>query len=248
MVAGPFLSDERTTGGQYAAFRNGYQPLALYDSMGTAENQGAERMRTLLVATHNPGKIREYRDLLADLPIAVTWLDQQGVTHEVDETGTTFVENASLKAAEYAALTGLWTWADDSGLEVDALNGEPGVYSARYGGPGLSDRDRYLRLLARLRDIPPAARTARFRCVVAIAAPGGPVYSVEGVVEGMIVDEPRGDLGFGYDPVFFMPEHNATMAELLPAVKNRISHRARASADARKLLAQMIADHAWEEG
>ena len=197
-------------------------------------------MRTLLVATHNQGKIREYRDLLAGLPIAVTWLDQEGVTLEVEETGTTFVENACLKAAQYADLTGLWTWADDSGLEVDALGGEPGVYSARYGGPGLSDRDRYLRLLAALRDRPDAPRTARFRCVVAIAAPGGPIYTVEGAVEGLIVDEPRGEMGFGYDPVFYVPEFGVTMAELPPGVKNRISHRGLASANAAKLLAVLL--------
>jgi XTP/dITP diphosphohydrolase len=197
-------------------------------------------MHTLLVATHNLGKIREYRSLLADLPLNVTWLDQEGVTMEVDETGTTFVENASLKAEQYARLTGLWTWADDSGLEVDALGGEPGVYSARYGGPGLSDRDRYQRLLVALRELPGAPRTARFRCVVAIAAPGGPIYTVEGVVEGEIVDEPRGDFGFGYDPVFFMPAYGATMAELAPSIKNRISHRGQASVSAARLLAALI--------
>lgn len=197
-------------------------------------------MRTLLVATHNQGKIREYRDLLADLPIAVTWLDQEGVTLEVEETGATFMENACLKAEQYANLTGLWTWADDSGLEVDALGGEPGVYSARYGGPGLSDRDRYLRLLDTLNKVPDAPRTARFRCVVAIAAPGGPIYTVEGVVEGLIVDEPRGELGFGYDPVFFVPDHGVTMAELPPSLKNRISHRGLASASAARLLAALL--------
>jgi XTP/dITP diphosphohydrolase len=197
-------------------------------------------MRTLLVATHNQGKIREYRSLLADLPLAVTWLDQEGVTFEVEETGSTFGENASLKALQYANLTGLWTWADDSGLEVDALGGAPGVLSARYGGPGLSDRDRYLRLLAALRDLPGAARTARFRCVVAIATPGGPVYTVEGVVEGEIVDQPRGDWGFGYDPVFYLPAQGATMAELPPGVKNRISHRGQAAANAAKLLAVLL--------
>lgn len=197
-------------------------------------------MRTLLVATHNQGKIREYRDLLAGLPIAVTWLDQEGVTLEVEETGATFTENACLKAEQYANLTGLWTWADDSGLEVDALGGEPGVYSARYGGPGLSDRDRYLRLLDALHSLPDAPRTARFRCVVAIAAPGGPIYTVEGAVEGLIVDEPRGELGFGYDPVFYVPDYRATMAELPPGVKNRISHRGLASASAARLLAALL--------
>ena len=197
-------------------------------------------MRTLLVATHNMGKIREYRDLLADLPLALTWLDQEGVTLEVDETGSTFAENACLKAQQYADLTGLWTWADDSGLEVDALDGEPGVLSARYGGPGLNDRDRYLRLLANLAERPGAPRSARFRCVVAIATPGGPVYTVDGTVEGVIVEEPRGEWGFGYDPVFYVPEYGLTMAELSPAVKNRISHRGQASASAARLLAALL--------
>jgi XTP/dITP diphosphohydrolase len=201
-------------------------------------------MRKLLVATHNQGKIREYRDLLADLPLSITWLDQEGVTQDVEETGTTFTENASLKARSYADLTGLWTWADDSGLEVDALGGQPGVYSARYGGPGLNDRDRYLRLLANLAEqlaaLPDAPRSARFRCVVAIAAPGGPIYTVEGAIEGVIVDEPRGEWGFGYDPVFFVPEQGLTMAELPPGVKNRISHRGLASASAARLLAALL--------
>lgn len=197
-------------------------------------------MRTLLVATHNQGKVREYRHLLANLPLSITWLDQEGVTWEVEETGATFQENACLKAEQYANLTGLLTWADDSGLEVDALGGQPGVLSARYGGPGLNDRDRYLRLLSALADLPAAPRTARFRCVVAIAAPGGPVYAVEGSVEGMIVDEPRGQNGFGYDPVFYLPEHGLTMAELSTAVKNRISHRGVASANAAKLLAALL--------
>ena len=198
-------------------------------------------MRTLLIATHNQGKIREYRGLLAELPLAVTWLDEEGVTFEVDETGVTFTENAALKAATYARLTGLWTWADDSGLEVDALGGRPGVFSARYGGPGLSDRERYLRLLEELAPIPLAERTGRFRCVVAIATPGGPIYTAEGAVEGLIVDEARGEHGFGYDPVFFVPEYGATLAELLPPVKNRISHRAVAAANAAKLLSVLLA-------
>ncbi len=197
-------------------------------------------MHTLLVATHNQGKLREYRSLLADLPLRITWLAQEGVTLEVEETGATFMENACLKAAQYANLTGLWTWADDSGLEVDALGGQPGVYSARYGGAGLDDNDRCLRLLDALQAVPDAPRTARFRCVVAIAVPGGPVYTAEGTVEGLIGDELRGEFGFGYDPLFFIPEQAATMAELLPGVKNRISHRALASAHAAKLLAALL--------
>jgi XTP/dITP diphosphohydrolase len=207
--------------------------------MGAAKNR-VELMRKLLVATHNQGKIREYRDLLADLPLTVTWLDEERVSFDVDETGDTFVENATLKASTYARHTGLLTWADDSGLEVDALGGRPGVYSARFGGPGLSDRDRFQKLLLELRDVPYAHRTARFRCVVAIAVPGGPVYTVHGAVEGYIIEQPRGDFGFGYDPVFLIPEQGVTMAELPPATKNRISHRAIAALNARKVLAALL--------
>jgi XTP/dITP diphosphohydrolase len=194
----------------------------------------------LLVATHNRGKILEYRALLSDLPLAVTWLDEQGIAENVEETGATFAENACLKAAAYAQRTGLWTWADDSGLEVDALDGRPGVYSARYGGPGLSDADRYRRLLAELAAIAPEQRTARFRCVVALAIPGGPIYTAEAAVEGLIVDAPRGAHGFGYDPVFFVPDQQRTMAELEPAIKNRISHRGRAAVEARKIIVSLL--------
>ncbi len=194
----------------------------------------------LLVATHNRGKILEYRALLSDLPLAVTWLDEQGIVEDVEETGATFVANASLKAAAYAQLTGLWTWADDSGLEVDALDGRPGVYSARYGGPGLSDADRYRRLLAELAAIAPEQRTARFHCVVALAVPGGPIYTAEAAIEGLIVDDPRGAHGFGYDPVFFIPDQQRTMAELEPAIKNRISHRGRAAVEARKIIVSLL--------
>ena len=197
-------------------------------------------MQKLLVATHNRGKILEYRALLSDLPLAVTWLDEEHIATDVAETGSTFTENACLKAETYAQLSGLWTWADDSGLEVDALAGRPGVYSARYGGAGLSDADRYRRLLAELAETPPLQRTARFRCVVAIALPGGPVYTTEAAVEGLIVDAPRGEHGFGYDPVFFIPDHQRTMAELEPALKNRISHRAVAAVAARKLIMSLL--------
>ena len=149
--------------------------------------------------------------------------------------------NALLKAPSYASLTGLWTWADDSGLEVDALDGRPGVLSARYGGPGLSDRDRYLKLLGELSAVPAQERTARFHCVVAIALPDGHTFTADGAVEGIIVDEPRGEHGFGYDPVFYVPDQRATMAELSNAVKNAISHRAVAASRAKILLQELLA-------
>jgi XTP/dITP diphosphohydrolase len=195
----------------------------------------------LLIATHNAGKIREYEALLADLPLTITSLRAEGIDQDVEETGATFAENARLKAETYAAWSGLWTWADDSGLEVDVLDGAPGVYSARYGGPGLSDRQRYERLLAALRPFPPATWTARFRCVVALALPPAATLLSEATVEGMITEPPRGEHGFGYDPVFLVPAYHATMAELPATVKNQISHRAKAAAKARQQLAQFMA-------
>lgn len=201
--------------------------------------------RKLLIATHNPGKVREYRALLADLPLEVTYLDAEGITVEVDETGETFAENALLKARAYAEMTGLLTWADDSGLEVDALGGEPGVWSARYGAPAArNDADRYRLLLTRLAEVPDAERTARFHCVVALAWPDGRVQTVDGACEGRIAHAPRGDNGFGYDPVFLVADtgYTQTMAELDSAHKNTISHRGRASQAAREALARLLAD------
>jgi XTP/dITP diphosphohydrolase len=199
-------------------------------------------LRKLLIATHNPGKVREYRDLLADLPLEVTYLDAEGITREVDETGATMEENARLKAREYAQLSGLWTWADDSGLEVDALGGAPGVYSARYAGAGKTDADRYRKLLDALTGVPWEGRTARFRCAVALATPEGALRVTEGVCEGVIAFGPAGTNGFGYDPVFYMPEHNATMAQLPQEVKNQVSHRARASQKALAVLGEMVGE------
>jgi XTP/dITP diphosphohydrolase len=197
-------------------------------------------MQQVLIATHNQGKLREFRQLLADLDLAVTDLDAQRITHDVEETGTTFAENAILKARAYAEMSGLLTWSDDSGLEVDALGGRPGVYSARYGGPGLSPRDRYLLLLDELRAYPRDQWTARFRCVVALVLPDGTLHTVEDTLEGMITDQPAGDYGFGYDPIFYLPEYNATLAELSPDIKNQISHRGKASRAAKRLLQHLL--------
>ncbi len=197
-------------------------------------------MRKLLVATHNLGKVREYQDLLADLPLDITYLDAEGITFEVDETGDTFTANAVLKAQAYAAASGLWTWADDSGLEVAALNGGPGVFSARYAGPGASDADRYHKLLGALAGVPWDARSARFCCVVALATPAGQVRTAFGECSGIIAFGPAGHNGFGFDPVFYLPEHGCTMAQLPPEVKNQISHRARAARAASVVLAGML--------
>lgn len=185
-------------------------------------------MRKLLVASNNPGKLKEYADLLDRLPVTLTSPVQEGLSLAVDESGATFAENAILKARAYAEASGLLTLADDSGLEVDALDGAPGVRSARYAGEGASDEDRYRLLLRNLAGVPQEKRTARFRCVVAVATPQGKVHTAEGRCEGIIGFEPRGTHGFGYDPAFYLPDRGQTMAELPPTVKNRISHRGRA--------------------
>ncbi len=201
----------------------------------------------LLIATGNPGKMREYADLLAGLPFELVSLRDLGITHEVDETGDTFSENAWLKASEYAVISGLLTLADDSGLEVDALSGEPGVRSARYGGDSChSDQDRVEFLLKNMKDVPWEERGARFRCVIAIALPGGEkptlVAQAEGFVAGMIQYQPQGDDGFGYDPVFYLPEYDKTVAQLPSDVKNRISHRAHAAKQAMEALKSLTAE------
>ena len=190
-------------------------------------------MMKLLIATHNPGKVREYQELLAGLPLELTCPAQEGLDIEVAETGESFAENARLKAAAYARASGLVTLADDSGLEVDALGGEPGIHSARYAGTGASDEDRYQLLLAKLQEVPWEERTARFRCVIAVATPDGQFHTAEGTCEGIIAFEPKGEHGFGYDPVFYFEEYGKTMAELPPETKNKISHRARAAQGAR---------------
>ena len=195
--------------------------------------------RPLLIATHNQGKLLEYRRLLQDLPLALTYLDEIGVVEEVAETGKIFAANAILKAKYYARLTGLLTWADDSGLEVDALQGEPGVQSARYAGPAATDQDRYAKLLKELQPHP-RPWTARFRCVVAIVQPDAGVETCSGRLDGLITKVPRGSHGFGYDPVFFVPDMGRTLAELAIAVKNRISHRGRASRQAKALLTNLL--------
>ncbi len=186
-------------------------------------------MLKLLVATNNPGKVREFEELLAGLPFEVTFPAREGIALEVEESGATFEDNARLKALAYARASGLPTLADDSGLEVDALGGAPGVWSARYAGPGAGDADRYQKLLNALAGVPDGRRTARFRCVVALAWPDGAIRTAEGRCEGQIGWAPRGEHGFGYDPVFIVDGSGGqTMAELPPEIKNRISHRARA--------------------
>ncbi|MGI6376141.1 MAG: XTP/dITP diphosphatase [Anaerolineae bacterium] len=190
----------------------------------------------LLIATGNAGKKREFARLLATLAVEVVGLDDLGLANDVEESGATFAENALLKARAYAARSGLLTLADDSGLEVDALGGAPGVQSARYGGPCLDDCGRYELLLANLRAVPDERRTARFRCTIALVAPNGREATAEGACEGRIVHAPRGEHGFGYDPVFWVVSEGCTMAELPPERKNVISHRAEAAREALRIL------------
>ena len=191
----------------------------------------------LLIATTNPGKVGEYQHLLNGLAYELVSLSEVGITREVDETGATYEENALLKAREYAALSGLLTLADDSGLEVDALGGRPGVHSARYA-PDSPARIR--KLLAEMQNVPAAERTARFQCVIALAWPDGRTEITTGACEGQIATEARGVNGFGFDPVFYVPESGLTMAELPDNVKNLISHRARAAQKMRPMLERIL--------
>ncbi len=178
--------------------------------------------------------------LLTDIPCHLLSLTDAGIEVEVTETGATMEENASLKATTYARLSGLPTLADDSGLEVDALGGEPGVMSSRYAGENAGDAERVSLLLKNLEDVPAESRSARFRSVIAVAWPGRPVDLYTGECYGTIASEPRGASGFGYDPVFFLPEAGKTMAELSPEEKNRISHRGIAARKAAAALKQAI--------
>ena len=197
-----------------------------------------------MVATNNLGKLREFRDLLDGCGFELVTPADLGVPFDPEETGSTFEENATIKALAAMRATGLPALADDSGLEVDALGGRPGVFSARYAGgsrtdPALSDEDRVRIVLDEMRGVPEAERAARFRCVIAIATPDGAVRTVDGVFEGRIGYAPRGNNGFGYDPIFVVPELQVTSAELPPAEKNAMSHRGQAALRAREILRQV---------
>lgn len=195
---------------------------------------------TLVIATGNRGKFNEIAALLRGLDVRIVPLDRVGPVEVPPESGDSFQENARLKAVAVANATGHLTLADDSGLEVDALGGEPGVLSARFGGSRKTDAERYLLLLDKLIGIPPERRTARFCCVVAVAEPGGEVHFAEGMCEGRIASTPRGSHGFGYDPIFEVLSLGRTLAEIGPDVKNRLSHRAQAVRGARVILEQWL--------
>jgi len=193
-------------------------------------------MPRLLLATGNWHKQEELKNLLRGIPYELVTPAELGIDEEVEESGCTLEENATIKATAFASRSGLLSLADDSGLEVDALDGAPGVFSSRYAGENASDADRISFLLSKLKGISKEKRQAKFRCVIAIASPQGKVDLCTGECKGVISFSPSGKEGFGYDPIFYLPESGKTMAELPPAEKNRISHRAKATAEARRLL------------
>lgn len=190
----------------------------------------------IVVASRNPGKVAEIRRFLAGLDIEAVGLDAFPGVSDVEEDGRTFAENALKKARAACAQTGLVAVADDSGLEVAALGGRPGVFSARFAGPGAGDAENNARLLAEMRGIPEGRRQARYRAVVAVVTPDGREELREGICEGEILTAPRGTGGFGYDPLFYVPELGKTFAELAPAEREAVSHRFRALRRLRPVL------------
>ncbi len=196
----------------------------------------------LVVATRNQKKLMELQELLADMPVTLLSIAEFPDAPDVEETGSTFAANAELKAVSAAAATGLVALGDDSGLEVDALDGQPGVMSKRFAGPDATDRDKYRLILHLLSEIPDEERTARFRAAVAVALPDGTVTVVEGKCEGVIAREPSGSGGFGYDPVFFIPSLGKTMAELTSDEKHAVSHRGEALRKAASALRSVLSN------
>ena len=198
----------------------------------------------LVIATNNQGKLREFRELLDGCGFELVTPSQLGVPFDPEETGSSFEENATIKALDAMRGCGLPALADDSGLEIDHLGGRPGIFSARYAGGDrldatLSEQQQVQIVLDELRGVPETERTARFRCVIAIATPDGRVQTTDGVFEGRIAEAARGDNGFGYDPIFLVPGRGTTSAELAPDEKNRISHRAQAAHKALAMLKVM---------
>ena len=200
--------------------------------------------RRLVIATNNTGKLREFQKLLAGSGYELTTPAAMGLEWDVEETGSSFEENATLKAVDAARVTGALALADDSGLEVDHLDGRPGIFSARYAGGdrtdgSLDERQQCEMILQEMQGVPEDQRGARFRCVIAIATPEGTTQTVQGVFEGRIAHEIRGNNGFGYDPIFMLPERGITSAELTPDEKNAISHRGLAARKALEILRTM---------
>jgi len=194
----------------------------------------------LLLASMNPGKLQEMKELVAGLPFRVFCPVELGIRESPEETGATFIENAILKARHYARRSGRLTVADDSGLSVDALDGGPGLYSSRFGGPGATDADRNRLLLEKLVGMPAERRGARFTSAVAVVQDGEVLFQTEASVEGRIAEAPRGPNGFGYDPLFFYPPFGRTFGEVAPQEKARVSHRGQAFARLRVFLERYL--------
>lgn len=194
----------------------------------------------VVLATRNPGKRKELEALLSDLPLEIFALDEFQNCPEIVEDGRTFQENATKKALAIAKFTGMMAIGEDSGIEVDALGNKPGIYSARFAGPNATDEDNNRLLLHKLRNVPRAKRSARYRCVIVCAAAGKVLFTVEGECAGLIAQAPTGTNGFGYDPIFYIPMMRKTFGELPPEVKNQFSHRARAAALLKQKLVNLL--------
>jgi XTP/dITP diphosphohydrolase len=214
--------------------------LSLFGRFTPLTNPPLTHKITLVIATGNRGKFNEIAALLQGVDAFIVPLDRVGPVEVPPEGGDSFQENARRKAVGVARVTGYLSLADDSGLEVDALAGRPGVWSARFGGPGRTDAERNQLLLSQLEGTPLEQRDARFRCAVALAEPRGPVHVREGVCEGRIALAPRGEQGFGYDPLFEIPSLGRTLAEIGPDIKNRLSHRGQALRAVREILQRLL--------
>jgi XTP/dITP diphosphohydrolase len=197
----------------------------------------------IVVATRNPGKLREIEALLSPFPLKILSLENFPGIPEVLEDGATFAENAAKKATTVARFTGRLTIADDSGLAVDALEGRPGVYSSRYAGENAADEEKCKKILKEMAEIPEGKRQAAFLCAIAVAFPDGRIQVVHGECRGSIAFAPQGEHGFGYDPIFFLPELGKTMAELEPEIKNLLSHRARALEQLKVIFPKFLSSH-----
>lgn len=197
-------------------------------------------MKRLIFATGNENKMREIREILSDLPVEILSMKEAGIQADIVEDGTTFAENAVIKAKSIMEMTGELVLADDSGLEIDYLNKEPGIYSARYLGEDTSYHIKNNHLIQRLDGVENEKRTARFVCAIAAAFPDGRVVTTEGTIEGLIGYEEKGENGFGYDPIFFVPEFGCTTAELSEEQKNLVSHRGKALRKMREILKESV--------
>ena len=197
-------------------------------------------MEKIVFATTNDGKVKEIKEILKDFPIEVVSMKEMNISIDIEEDGTTFEENSLIKARAISKLTGLPALADDSGLEVDYLNGEPGIYSARYLGRDTDYDYKNNYIINKLSDAKEGERSARFVCVISLVLPDGREFVERGVVEGLIGYEQKGENGFGYDPIFYLPEYGKTSAELSPEEKNKISHRGKALSAMKKLIMDLV--------